>query len=276
MFSQRVLAVAGVVLLIALSGIVLTINGQRGVSAIGSGGVGLSLIAPFQEGITGAVRNAENIWMHYFNLVNVANNNKELLQDLGEANERLHKLREVELSNERLKELLNFKRTLPGHLLAAEVIGKDPSRWFKAIIIDKGRLDGVVKGLPVVVPDGIVGQVTVSAARYSKVLLIMDQNSAVDALVQRSRARGIVKGALSGHCSFSYVLSKHDVATGDVVVSSGLDGVFPKGFRIGEVLEIVKNPAGIFQEVRVTPFPDFKKLEEVLVILNPRRHDFDK
>jgi rod shape-determining protein MreC len=122
-----------------------------------------------------------------------------------------------------------------------------------------------------VVPKGIAGQVTEVSSHYSKVLLIIDPNSAVDALVQSDRARGIIKGDAAGRCLFKYVLRKNDIAVGDIVVSSGLDGVFPKGLAVGKVSSIFKPKAGIFQEVTVTPYVDFEKLEEVLVVLNPKR-----
>jgi rod shape-determining protein MreC len=151
-------------------------------------------------------------------------------------------------------------------MLAAEVIGRDPSSWFKTIIVNKGMEDGVQEGVPVVVPEGVVGLVVEVASNYSKVLLIIDQNSAVDGLVQRTRSRGVIQGNPSGECIFKYVLRKHEVILGDTVVSSGMDGVFPKGLRIGRVSEIIKLNAGIFQEIIVTPYVDFEKLEEVLII----------
>ena len=153
-------------------------------------------------------------------------------------------------------------------MLAAEVIGKDPSSWFKTIIIDKGSTDGVGRGDPVVVPEGIAGQIMEVAENYSKVLLIIDRNSAVDSLVQRTRARGVIKGESIRQCTLEYVLQKNEVKAGDTIVSSGLDGVYPKGLRVGEVSEVNTGSSGIFKEVIVNPYVDFEKLEEVLVIVN--------
>ncbi|OQY59957.1 MAG: hypothetical protein B6245_03935 [Desulfobacteraceae bacterium 4572_88] len=128
------------------------------------------------------------------------------------------------------------------------------------------------KSVPVVIPEGVVGLVTDISTHYSKVLLLVDQNSAVDALVQRTRARGIIKGGTAGRCLFKYVLRKHDIVESDIVVSSGLDGVFPKGLRVGTVSNVTRRNSGIFQEVTVIPYVDFEKLEEVLVILNLPRY----
>ena len=154
---------------------------------------------------------------------------------------------------------------------------RNPSRtspWFQSIMIDKGRDDGLTRGLPVVVPEGIAGQVTEVSAGYAKVMLIIDPTSAVDALVQRTRSRGIVQGQFSNHCLFKYVLRKHDIQVGDTVISSGLDGVFPKGQRVGQVSEVVRRSAGVFQDIIVKPFVDFEKLELVLVVLDPPERPF--
>jgi len=105
-------------------------------------------------------------------------------------------------------------------------------------------------------------------------MLIVDSNSAVDSLVQRTRARGIIKGESTDQCRFDYVLRKNDVRIGDTIVSSGLDGVYPKGLRIGYVSQVIEHDADIFHEVIIAPFVDFEKLEEVLVILEVQKHDW--
>ena len=124
--------------------------------------------------------------------------------------------------------------------------------------------------MPVVSPDGIVGQIVTASYEYAKVMLMTDRSSAIDALVQRNRARGIVEGETDETCLFKYVVRKAELEIGDVVVSSGLDGIFPKGLRIGAVSNISKVESSIFQEVKVTPFVDFGRLEEVLVIVEAK------
>ena len=232
------------------------------------GRLSIFIMAPFQDAISNSLKFLESIWDNYFNLISVANENRMLKKELSNAIERNNFCYEAELSNIRLRHLLNFKKTLTDEVIAAEVIGKDPSAWFQTIIIDKGNADGILRGLPVVVPDGIAGQVTDVAEHYSKVLLITDGNSAVDTLVQRTRARGLLQGGRSGLCILKYALRKEDVIPRDTVVTSGLDGVFPKGLRIGYVSKVIKRNSGLFQEVDVTPYVDFEKLEEVMVILN--------
>jgi rod shape-determining protein MreC len=274
MFSKKTLLIVGIIILIAVNVTILSISGKRRNSSYESGQVTIFLVAPFQEAITRSIRTVRDIWRHYFFLVAVAKENEALKKELSIAREKNRQLAEIELSNHRLRNLLNFQRNVTNRVLAAEVIGKDPSPWFKTIIIDKGSFDGVEKGLPVMIPEGIVGQVIEVSSRQAKVLLMIDANSAVDALVQRTRSRGLIKGTLGGRCLFKYVLRKHDIRIGDTVISSGLDGVYPKGLQIGTVSGVVRRNAGIFQEVTVTPYVDFEKIEEVLVAINPTHQEF--
>ena len=272
MFSKRVLIIVGVVLFVIANIIILSISGGRQATQ-GFGRVALFFVAPFQEVVSDTIRVSSRIWETYFTLASTAQENVALKRSLRESRAQTNQLREIELSNQRLRRLLDFQTSLADRAIAAEVIGTDPSQWFKAIIINKGRGDGLKKGLPVVVPEGVAGQVTDVSNHYAKVMLIIDRNSAVDALVQRNRARGIIKGESTGKCLFQFVLRKEDVQLGDRIVTSGLDGVFPKGQPIGEVSGVVKRSSGIFQEVTVTPYIDFEKLEEVLVVLNPYQHE---
>jgi rod shape-determining protein MreC len=269
MFSRKTLMIVGLIALVAISITVMSLPRPPAESGPGRGGAALTLIGPFQTAVSATIRFGKGIWRHYFFLVSAATENDRLRGALSLEKEKNNRYREVTLSNQRLRQLLDFKATLGQRVLAAEVIGKDPSPWFKTILINKGRRDGVKNAMPVVVSDGIVGRVVDTAGHYAKVLLLLDQNSAVDCLVQRTRARGIVRGGLGGKCLFDYALRKNDIQVGDVVISSGLDTVFPKGLRVGRVAEIVKRNAGIFQDVIIEPSVDFEKLEEVLVLLGP-------
>lgn len=263
------LVAVGVTMLITVNIILISFAARHRSPSFGLGQTGIAIVAPFQEAFSRTLRLTKNIWRHYFHLVAVSKENDELKQTLNNALERHNRYREIELSNLRLRRLLDFKRKMDQHSLSAEVIGKDPSPWFKSIIVDKGKNDGISVGFPVVVPEGIVGQITEVSAGYAKVLMVIDRNNAVDGLVQRTRARGIIQGTGSEHCIFKYVLRKHDIRINDTIISSGLDRVFPKGLGIGRVAEIIKNDSGIFQEITITPFVDFEKLEEVLIIIMP-------
>ena len=274
MFSKKMVLIVGGIVLIIVNVILLSIT-SKSQSTFGLGRVGLSFVAPFQELVTRSVRFSRGIWQHYFFLVSAAHENDTLKNSLNQFIEKNNEMHEIERANVRLRKLLNFQKTPTNLIVAAEVIGKDPSGWFKTVIIDKGRSDGLQKGLPVVLPTGIAGQVIEVSGHYAKVMLIIDRNSAVDALVQRSRARGIIKGESADECRFEFVLRKHDVQIGDTVIASGLDGVYPKGLRIGRISGLGGSRADIFYEITVTPFVDYEKLEEVLVILRPKIKAFE-
>ena len=268
MFSKQMVIAIGGVILIVCSIIFLSLSSKHPTATNSVEGAPVTLISPFQKMATGTMQFVRDIWHQYFWLASTAQENKALRKALKRAVDENFKCSETELSNQRLRKFLNFQKSRIDQVLAAEVIAKDPSPWFHAVIIDKGEDDGIVQGLPVVNSEGIIGQVMAATSDYAKVLLMIDRNSAVDSLVQRSRARGITRGNATDQCRLQYVLRKNDVKVGDTVISSGLDGVFPKGLRIGHVSRIIRRNAGIFQDVEVTPFVDFEKLEEVLVVLN--------
>jgi rod shape-determining protein MreC len=270
MFSKKMVMITGLIILVTLSILALSLSSRRPYPAYGPGRVAIALVAPFQKMIVATTKLFSDIWEHYFFLITVVDENEALRQQLQQARSLNHQLREAALSNERLRKLFKLQQRMPEPLIAAQVVGKDPSPWFQSVMLDKGIADGVQKGRPVINPDGVVGIVVEATAHYCKVMLITDPNSAVDAILQNSRARGIIKGGARGYCLLNYVLRKHQVVIGEPVVSSGMDGVFPKGLPIGEVAAIIKQDAGIFQDVTVTPYVDFERLEEVLVVPGPQ------
>ncbi len=223
------------------------------------------VISRINGGITG-------IWNDYVDLVGVRKENRKLREDVKSLNSRLIENREAFLANERLKKLLELKDSLPVPSLAASVIGEDGTPWFKTIMIDRGEADGLKEGMPVIAANGVIGQLVKVVAHSSRVLLITDHASGVAALIQRSRARGVVKGKGGGTCTLEFSLADEDVKVGDTVVTSGIGGIFPKGLNIGEVTMVKKGEYGIFQTVEVRPAVNLARLEEVLVLLQPS-HD---
>ncbi len=213
------------------------------------------------------INKAVHIWRGYFYLVDLKKENSFLKGYIENLEMQNQLLREEALENKRLRELLSFKKKFAHTMRPAEIIGRDPSSWFKTIIIDKGSKDGLVRDCGVVTPRGIVGRIIDVTEASAKVLLITDVNSAVDAVVKRNRARGIVEGFGENTCQLSYVLNTEDVLLNDVLVSSGLNSIYPKGVSIGTVSRIVKNKQGFFQFVEIKPLVDFAKLNEVLVVL---------
>jgi len=179
------------------------------------------------------------------------------------------RLTEVELENERLRTLVDFRAHLQGDVLTARVIGRDATGLSRTLTIDRGERDGIVRGAAVLAPAGVVGQVFMVSSRSARVLLVTDHNSGIDGLVQRTRARGIIEGTIDGGCGLKFVKRTEDVQVGDAVVTSGLDGIFPKGIPIGKVVSVDKRGQGLFQYADVGPRVDASRLEEVLVSRGP-------
>ncbi len=268
MFSRKTVLIVGLLVAVTINLIVLSLSSRHRFPSEGIGQLAVGVVAPFQLVVTNSCRFLRETWQHYFQLVSIAERYDQLSRELDMATAHGAECAELRRSNRRLRALLHFQDAVRFEMVAAEVVGKDPSPWFKTVIIDKGYKQGVRKGMPVVVPQGIVGQVIGAGRYFAKVLLIIDANNAVDALVDRTRARGVVTGTAMGQCALKYVLRKEDVRVGDLLISSGMDGVFPKGLRIGFVSGVIRRNSGIFQDVTVTPFVNFEKLEEVLVIRN--------
>jgi len=272
MFSRTSVIIIFIVVLLAINIIGVSMVDERKLP-FDTGRVVIASISPFQKLMDKTSDHCKNVWRHYFQLVSVSEENDQLRNQIRLLENKLAESSEIELANLRLRKLLIFKERTNMQMLASSVIAKDPSALFKTVMINKGRQNGLSSGLPVVLPEGIVGQIISVAENYSKVLLITDGNSAVDALVQRTRARGLVKGSALGDCRLAYALRKDDIQPGDILISSGLDGVFPKGLRLGVVKEVVQDSRGIFQDVTVSPYVDFEKIEEALVVLTPLQRD---
>ena len=227
----------------------------------------VELTAPIQKFIHQTVRITEGIWLEYFGLINVRKENLQLQKEIDALRMENARFREMLATHSRLQKLLQFKETIHWPVLAVQVIGRDPSGWFESVIIDKGSNSGLKVNMPVVNARGVVGRLVSVSPNYAKVLLIIDQNSAVDSIIQRTREKGILKGFSSKVCKLDYVLRNSRVAPGDIIITSGMGRVFPKGLPVGEVIEEKNVPGAFFKEIKVRPMVDFTKLEELLVIL---------
>ncbi len=222
---------------------------------------------PVQNFFKQTVKLLVDLWDDYFYLVDVRQENRRLKLEVDSLKRENSLYREMVATQERLSELLKFKEAVRQPAVAAEVVGLDPTGWFQSVLINKGTQSGIKPDMPVVNASGVVGRIVSVSPHYAKVLLIIDQNSAVDCLVQRSRDRGMVRGQSAQVCRLDYMVKSGDVKEGDVVITSGLGRVFPKGLPIGTVSNVKEGYGTLFKEIEVTPAVDFSKLEEVLVIL---------
>jgi rod shape-determining protein MreC len=228
---------------------------------------GLEVIGPVQSAISKASNYAGGFRKKYVDLLHVREENEQLRQELFQYKAANIEYREALATNVRLQKLLDLKESLPPPTLTAEIIGKDPSLWFRTFTINRGSSDGVQKGMPVVTVEGVVGQVLTSSPNYSKVLLATDPNSAVDVITQKTRVHGIVKGLGRDAFGLNYVLKSAVVEKEDFVLTSGLGGVFPKGLMVGTISEITKSRRGMFQKIEIMPAVDFSQLEHLIIIM---------
>ncbi len=227
----------------------------------------IETIAPFQKVFIGTISTARDIWKNYFFLVETRQENLRLNKKINLLEIENSRYQELLLANQRLQQLLKFQENTEENFLPARVIGWNSSVLFKSIIIGRGKNDGLKINMPVVNSKGVVGKTVSVSPNYAQVLLVTDQNSAVDGLVQRSRCRGMLKGRGMSECFFDYVIKACDIKTGDAIVTSGLGRAFPKGLYLGTVKQIDDSPDKLFKNVVVVSSVDFSKLEEVLVIL---------
>jgi rod shape-determining protein MreC len=223
--------------------------------------------ASFSSGVRGTTA-------MYLDLIGVKKQNEELKKQLAELNAQLGAMTELKLENQRLNQLLGFKQTNKMNLLAARVIGRDLLADHNTITVDRGLSHGVQKNMAALTIGGVVGYTFRVDKDSSQILLLTDRYAVIDAIVQRSRARGLVEGISRTNCRLRYLRRSDDVQVGDLIVTSGLFNVFPKGFPIGTVVAIDKSRYGMTQEVDVKPAVEPLNLEELFIVLNANHQDF--
>lgn len=227
----------------------------------------LEAAAPVEDAVNVSLKGLHDSWKRYLFLVGMEDENRRLRHGNAVLSEQLNHYREGYIEGMRLRKLLNLRDGLTNRVVAARVVDRSRASLFKTILIDKGTADGMRVGFPVLSEQGVVGRIIETAWHASQVLLLVDGNSNIDGLIQRSRAQGILQGAGSAGCNLKYISRVEEVLPGDVVLSSGLAGVFPKGLLLGVVTGVSRKGEGLFQKIDVAPAVDFEKLEEVLALI---------
>lgn len=226
----------------------------------------LSALSPVQEAIDALAHGGTGFVRNYFDLINVRRENERLKLELAELKTNQSRLVELETENRHLSELLDLRDALGGNSVAANVIGSDASGLARTLVISQGSTSGLRPGMAVLSFQGVVGKVITVSAHAARVLVIDDHNSALDSFDQRTRARGIVAGVVDDGLTMKYVQRSQDVHPGDIIVTSGLDGIFPRGLLIGSIKGVSGEGPGMFLNVSITPAVDFRDLEQVLVV----------
>jgi rod shape-determining protein MreC len=229
-------------------------------------GLVMAALAPVQTAISRMAGGADGIFHDYFDLVGVRQENLRLRAALAREQAQQARLAELEAENRHLSDLLELKQALALKAAAANVIGADASGLARSLVLEGGADQGFSPGMAVLSTAGVVGKIIAVGPSSSRVLLIDDHNSALDAFDQRSRVRGIIAGVVEDGLVMKYVDRSEDVKAGDTIVTSGLDGIFPRGLLVGEVTAVRREGPGLFLTVEVAPAADFHNLEQVLVV----------
>lgn len=227
----------------------------------------LEAAAPVQKAITKPVHFVRDTWQRYVALVDLQAENEALRAELAQLEEENLQYREALVASGQLRRIAEMRRDFEVPLLPADVVGQDASPWFRSLLLDRGRSAEVRSGMPVMVDQGVVGLVSATSLHAARAMMILDRRSAVDAMIQRSRARGLVRGLGTGELDFEFMVRGDDVVEGDEVITSGVGGVYPKGLRIGTVRSVNADRSELLHTARVEPSVDFGRLEQVFVML---------
>jgi len=221
--------------------------------------------APFLEVSSSIHRALAYGWTHYVGLRGARAQNDVLQKRVEQLALREDTLRQVEVENTRLRELLGLKQTVPLETVAARVVGRVPAYLANVVYIDRGTDDGVKVNTPVLAATAVVGRTILVSRFNSQVQLITNNDASLGVMIERTRSPGVLTGSGQPVLNLDYIANSEQVEIDDVVVTSGLDGLFPKGLRVGKVVQSQKGKAA-FRVIRVEPFADLLRLEEVLVL----------
>jgi rod shape-determining protein MreC len=242
------------------------VNSRRGVPLLEE--IIFGSFAEVQRATAQVVGNVREGWQNYFALQQIRRENEDLKQRVAQLEIRLQQERAEAQQTRTLQQLLSLREVTAPTTTGANVIGASADAYFRTISIDKGTSDGLRTDMAVIAPAGVVGRVILPAPRAAKVQLLIDRNAAAAAMIERSRAQGIVLGTGTGGLTMAYLPGSADIKVGDRVVTSGIDRIYPKGFLIGQI-ESVQRGTGEFNGIVIKPTVDFSSLEAVLVVTGP-------
>jgi rod shape-determining protein MreC len=260
------LLVAGLVALAVVSMVVdhrAVMGGSRELPAWA--GVVMDVAAPVQKAVAMPFEAIRGAWNRYVAVLDAERENEALHSEIAMLGEENLQLREALVASGRLQRIAEMRERY--QILHAELVGVDTSPWFRSVLVDRGRDGGVRSGMPVISEQGLVGLVTATSRSSAKAMLVLDRQTAIDGVIQRSRSRGIVRGRGSDELEFEFVERDSDVQLNDLVITSGLGGVYPKALHIGMITEISDPDAKLLQTATIRPAVDFGRLEQVIVML---------
>jgi len=212
-------------------------------------------------------------WTYVVSFSNMRDENDRLRADNADLNKRVKRLSIEKDENVRLRRLIGLKESTSFTYIPARVIGRSSSSWQSILIIDKGDKNGLEKNMPVVIDDGVIGKILKVGRNTSEVLMLIDEKSGVGVEIERTGQRGIVEGRTGGGLNLNYIPKESDVKKGDKLWTSGIGLVYPRHFKVGEVIEVSEDQYDMEMKIKVEPAVDFKSLIELLVITEPTEKD---
>jgi rod shape-determining protein MreC len=241
------------------------VNTRRGVPVLEA--LTFGVFAEVQRATTGGLGSVRDVWQNYFALQQTRQENQQLRTEVAQLRVGLQQERALAEQSRMLQKLLDMKMETPLKTTAAYVIAGGASPDFRTATIDKGTSDGLMPDMAVISPAGVVGRIILPTSRAAKVQLLIDRDAAAGALTERARAQGVVVGTGTS-LRLDHVSGTADIKIGDRVVTSGIEGIYPKGFEIGQI-ESIERRAGEFSSVIIRPAVEFASIEAVLVVLTP-------
>jgi rod shape-determining protein MreC len=270
LWRNRVLLTSGVLLILSLH--LISTGVHPGDLAARPESAFLAVISPVTGTFTHLSDGASSVTRDYIDLIHVRSENALLRNELAKVKSDQARLAELEVENKHLAELLALRDALGTNAVAANVIGSDANGIQRTLVLASGSSNGLSPGMAVLANEGVVGKIIAVSPNASRVLMIDDHNSALDGFDQRTRARGIVAGLVDDGVIMKYADRSQDIRTGDSIVTSGLDGIFPRGLLVGTIKSVRRDGAGLFLGVKITPAVDFRQLEQVLILTQPPPH----
>ncbi|HXV63043.1 MAG TPA: rod shape-determining protein MreC [Vicinamibacteria bacterium] len=229
----------------------------------------LGALSPVQRSADVTIRSLRSVWYGYVDLRGVREENDRLKKQVARLEQALWLERDIVASYRRLSSVLELAERLDYEPIVAEVIGLDASAWFQTITVNRGKNRGVELNSPVIASGGLVGRIISVGEQVAQVQLLTDRDCSVGALLSRTRIRGMVTGSGDERSptglTLNYVSNLEDVVEGDAIVTSGMDGIYPKGIAVGRVSS-VRNGPRLFKLVTVEPAANLGRVEEVFIL----------
>ncbi len=246
------------------------VRDETGMTYLKRGAV--AVLSPFQSGVTRVSGAVTGIWNGYVFLFGVRTENRLLREEISQLRSEVQHLREELDRAGSLFQHYRYQEETGFTGVTGRVIGESPDPWSRTVVLDRGSRDGVQAGMPIVTPEGLAGRVLEVTGRSSVARLIVDRSSQVPVMVDRSRSRAILEGEGSGTCRLKYLGRTEDIREGDLIITSGLAGVFPRGIEVGTVTEVMKKSHGLYQYAKLLPKAPVGRLEDVLILTGRGQH----